>query len=155
MAKEPFWKTKTLDEMSEAEWESLCDGCGRCCLVKVDHPNGLGVLTTTVACQLLDISSCRCTRYSNRWAYVPDCIEMTPDRARTIDWLPMTCAYRLIADGEELPWWHPLRTGNPGTVHLAQVSVRDMALSERDIPEEELENYLLDWVDLHDDAEGQ
>ena len=130
MAKEPFWKSKTLDEMSEEEWESLCDGCGRCCLVKVDHPDGLRVLTTTVACQLLDIPTCRCSNYSDRWADVPDCIQMTPDRARTIDWLPQTCAYRLVAEGKDLFWWHPLQSSNARTVHLALISVRDMAVSE-------------------------
>ena len=134
--------------MTRPEWESLCDQCGRCCLLKVDHPETEVAYSTNIACRLLDIEACRCSEYKTRWAEVPDCIVMTPERARTLPWLPPTCAYRRVARGEGLDWWHHLVSGDRSTVHLAMVSVREMALSEADIHPDDLASYMLDgWSD--------
>ncbi len=139
----PFWQTKTLEAMSPAEWESLCDGFGRCCLHKLrfEETNDLGF--TNVACRLLDLESCQCSRYETRRRYVPDCVSLTPAEVRSIDWLPPSCAYRLLAEGKPLAWWHPLVSGNPDTVHQAGVSVRGRAVGERNAGP--LEHHLVDW----------
>ncbi|MBX3570464.1 MAG: YcgN family cysteine cluster protein [Rhizobiaceae bacterium] len=121
---EPFWKTKTLEAMTGAEWESLCDGCGKCCLSKLEDEDTAEIYWTTVACRLLDETSCRCSDYRNRRAHVPDCVQLTPQSVSTLDWLPATCGYRLVARGEDLYWWHPLVSGSPETVHQAGISIR-------------------------------
>ncbi|MBE9606640.1 YcgN family cysteine cluster protein [Acetobacteraceae bacterium H6797] len=144
----PFWKRKTLAGMTRAEWESLCDGCGRCCLNKLreeDGPNGEpGRLHwTDVACRLLDTHSCRCSDYENRKATVPDCVKLTARKLEKIDWLPPSCAYRLVAEGKDLYWWHPLVSGDPETVHLAGASVQDKAVSERKAGA--LEDHIVTW----------
>ncbi len=107
----PFWKTKTLTEMSRDEWESLCDGCGRCCLNKLEDEDTGKFLYTRAACKLLDVKTCRCTDYPNRAARVPDCVTLTPENVGELGWLPQTCAYRLLDEGKSLPWWHPLVSG--------------------------------------------
>jgi len=127
---EPFWKRKTLEEMSRPEWESLCDGCARCCLIKLQDADTDVVSYTDVACKLLDTDSCRCTKYAARSKLVPDCITLTPENLRELSWMPSTCAYRLIAEGQDLYWWHPLVSGDPETVHLAGVSVRNRCIPE-------------------------
>ncbi len=127
---EPFWRTKPLEEMTRAEWESLCDGCGQCCLNKLEDDDSGEIVLTRTACRFLDLGSCRCTDYANRFANVPDCMDMTPNVATGTAWLPTTCAYRLIAEGQDLAWWHPLVSGDPHTVHEAGVSVRDIAINE-------------------------
>lgn len=121
---EPFWKTKTLEEMSVAEWESLCDGCGKCCLSKLEDEDTGEIYWTSVGCRLFDGDSCRCSDYVNRLARVPDCIGLTPQNVRTISWLPSTCAYRLVAEGRDLYWWHRLLSGSAETVHEAGISMR-------------------------------
>jgi hypothetical protein len=126
----PFWRRKRLEEMTRAEWESLCDGCGRCCLMKLEYEDTGEIDFTSVACRLLDARSCRCTDYANRRAQVEDCVKLTPRRVRTLKWLPPTCAYRLVDEGRDLYWWHPLVSGDPDTVHQAGVSVRGRVLSE-------------------------
>lgn len=126
-----FWREKTLKQMSPAEWESLCDGCGKCCLHKIREADGTLKLTT-VACRLLDTQSCRCGNYGRRKALVPDCIALTPASVRKINWLPETCAYRLVAEGKDLPAWHPLVTGDPASVHTAGISVSGRVISDRD-----------------------
>lgn len=128
---EKFWQTKRLDEMSRAEWESLCDGCGRCCLHKLRDDETEAVIFTNVACRLLDTTSCRCRDYPLRQARVPDCEQLTPASVRDIDWLPPSCAYRRLAEGKPLLWWHPLVSGRAETVHEAGVSVRGRAVDER------------------------
>ncbi|MEQ8400534.1 MAG: YcgN family cysteine cluster protein [Roseitalea porphyridii] len=119
----PFWETKTLAEMTAGEWESLCDGCGKCCMSKLIDEDTEEIHYTTVACRLFDAASCRCSDYENRQARVPDCVRLTPDNVGRLAWLPSTCAYRLIDDGKPLFDWHPLVSGDPMSVHEAGVSV--------------------------------
>jgi len=118
--------------MTHTEWESLCDGCGRCCLHKLEDDADGRMYYTRVACELLDISTCRCKDYANRQKTVPDCIQLSVEQAHFFDWLPDTCAYRLLAEGEPLPDWHPLITGDPQTVIDAGISVRHVAINESD-----------------------
>jgi len=138
----PFWQQKSLDEMSPDEWESLCDGCGRCCLNKLEDIDTNIVYPTSVACFLLDIHSCRCADYQHRQARVSECVLVTPYNVDKLDWLPDTCAYRLLARGQSLADWHPLISGDPESVHQAGISVRHLAISERDV--NDMEDYILD-----------
>ena len=139
----PFWQTKTLAEMNKAEWESLCDGCARCCLNKLENETTGEIQYTDVACRLLDTELCRCVSYDDRKRYVPDCRILTPRVVRQLDWRPGTCAYRLIDEGKDLYWWHPLVSGDPETVHQAVVSVRGRVVSERDTGD--LEGRVVGW----------
>ncbi len=141
MTEPPFWKTKTLEQMSEVEWESLCDGCGKCCMAKLEDEDSHEIAWTSVGCRLLDAGSCRCADYPNRSTLVADCVRLTPENVPTIAWLPATCAYRLVAEGEDLRWWHPLVSGDPETVHAAGISVRGrVKAKETDL--ENVEDYL-------------
>jgi len=139
----PFWKTKTLDEMSQEEWESLCDGCGRCCLHKLRDEDTDELAFTNVACRLLDTDTCQCSDYPNRQSKVPDCVQLTPVALREIDWLPPSCAYRRVEEGRDLPVWHPLISGTPSTVITSGASARGRIISERDAGA--LENHVVDW----------
>jgi uncharacterized cysteine cluster protein YcgN (CxxCxxCC family) len=141
----PFWKTKSLEELNQQEWESLCDGCGLCCLNKLEDWDTGEVAFTSVACRLLDGDSCRCKDYDNRQATVPDCIQLTPQSVRDIPWLPPTCGYRLVRDGEDLYWWHPLISGDPQTVHQAGISAKGRTVSEDTVDLDDFEDYLVDW----------
>lgn len=142
----PFWKRKTLSQMTQAEWESLCDGCGRCCLNKLEEEDTGHTFFTNVACRLFDHDSCRCSDYPNRQNKVKDCVRLTPRNVKRIVWLPPTCAYRLLADGRDLYWWHPLVSGDPETVRIAGVSVAGHALKdETNIPDADLEDYIVSW----------
>ncbi len=140
-----FWDRKPLKKMNPKEWEALCDGCGKCCLNKLEDEDSGEVALTCVACRLLDDESCRCAQYDIRHQFVPDCIIMTPDN---IDehayWMPATCAYRLLWEGKPLYPWHPLISGSAQTVHDANISVQGRTLSEFDIPEDEWENYIIE-----------
>ncbi|GBC60616.1 YcgN family cysteine cluster protein [Desulfonema ishimotonii] len=144
----PFWKQKSFEEMTTAEWESLCDGCARCCLHKLEDADTGEICYTGVACRLLDIEECRCISYENRTELMPDCLRLTPEWAREFRWLPATCAYRLIAEGRDLRWWHPLVSGDPATVHEAGISVREKAVSEHYINIDDLEAYILPDVNF-------
>ncbi|MBR0717694.1 YcgN family cysteine cluster protein [Bradyrhizobium liaoningense] len=144
-----FWKTKTLEQMSEAEWESLCDGCGRCCLEKLEDEDTGQIYFTHIGCKLLDAGSCACKDYPNRSQKVADCVRLSPENVRTLNWLPPSCGYKLVAEGRDLYWWHPLISGDPNTVHEAGVSVRGRVEgSEDEIPVEELEDHIVRWPAL-------
>ena len=146
MATTPFWTHKSLGQMSRDEWESLCDGCGRCCLRKLEDEETGEIAYTDVACHLLDRTTCRCTNYGHRQALVADCVALTPGDTVQLGWMPSTCAYRLIAEGKPLPDWHPLVSGSARTVHTAGISVRGRCLSEADVHEDEIPERLIDWI---------
>ena len=142
----PFWRTKRLEEMSDPEWESLCDGCGRCCLIKLEEEDTGKIHYTSLGCKLLDSATCRCSNYAARATIVTDCIKLTPQTVQTLQWLPPTCGYRLVREGRDLMWWHPLVSGSADTVHQAGVSVRGRVhASEDDIPTEEFVDHLATW----------
>ena len=138
-----FWREKSLQEMTEREWESLCDGCGRCCLHKLEDEDTGEILFTRVACHLLDIATCRCGNYPNRKKLVPDCLSLRQGFTQ-FHWLPSTCAYRLLDEGEDLPEWHPLVSGRADSVHRAEISVRDFALPENSV--HRLEDHVIEWL---------
>jgi uncharacterized protein len=140
----PFWKTKGLDEMTPAEWESLCDGCGKCCLMKLEYEDTGEIDWTNVACHQLDHKTCRCKAYALRRVLVEDCVSLTPDNIDQITWLPATCGYRLVNEGRDLYWWHPLVSGDPDTVHEAGISVRGRIIAENRAGE--LEDHVVRWV---------
>lgn len=144
----PFWRRKSLVEMSEAEWESLCDGCGQCCLVKFENEETGEIIRTEVACKLLDLHTCRCSDYPNRQQKVPGCLRLRPEQVLDLPWLPGTCAYRLLAEGKELEPWHPLVSGDPESVHAAGISVRGRVFSEADI--DDLESLLEEGCEEED-----
>ncbi len=140
----PFWRRKSLDQMTGEEWESLCDGCGKCCLNKIENIDTGEILPTRVACRLLDLGTCRCSDYGRRTRLVPDCVVLTPGNVAAIPWMPATCAYRRLAESKDLAWWHPLVSGDPNTVHEAGISVRGKVISERRL-RKPLEDYVVDW----------
>ncbi|MEH6752553.1 MAG: YcgN family cysteine cluster protein [Alphaproteobacteria bacterium] len=126
----PFWETKTLEDMSDPEWESLCDSCGQCCLFKLEDADTGEYALTDVACRFLDHDTCQCSDYTNRQRNVPDCVKVTATNIAELRWMPETCAYRLLAEGKPLFWWHPLVSGDPETVHSSGASVRGKAINE-------------------------
>jgi len=135
----PFWETKTLKEMTSAEWESLCDGCGRCCLYVLHNEETGDVFETDVACKLFDAKKRRCTDYENRQKRVPDCVRLTPENAGGLNWMPDSCAYKRLANGKSLPDWHPLITGDSATVAQAGIAVSPDLIPEGEIDDELLE----------------
>ena len=142
---ERFWETKTLAQMTRDEWESLCDGCGRCCLVQLEGEGGAPARPTRAACRLLDVERCRCTDYENRSQRVPDCLVLSPERAAELPWIPPTCAYKRLARGQGLPEWHPLLTGDPGSVEAAGISMKGQAISETIVHEDDLEGLVFSF----------
>lgn len=130
MSQKPFWETKRLEQMTAQEWESLCDGCGLCCLVRYEDEETGEVVPTRVACKLFDDQRCTCRDYANRKQYVPDCIKLTPWNIEALEWMPKSCAYRRLHEGRGLAAWHPLITGDPESVHEAGVSIRGQTISE-------------------------
>ena len=141
-----FWETIPLAEMNMEQWESLCDGCAQCCLVKLEDEENGEIFYTDVACYLLDQESCRCGSYQDRCVKVPDCVKLTPDNLEELCWMPDDCAYRRLAEGRELAWWHPLVSASAETVHEAGVSVRGKVVSEVEVDSEDLEDHVVDWV---------
>ena len=139
-----FWEIKTLAEMTTEEWESLCDNCGKCCLNKLEDEDTGELALTRVVCDLIDLESCRCTRYSERCTLVPDCIDLKQHDFAGYNWLPSTCAYRLLTDGEPLPDWHPLVSGNPESVKNAGVSITSYAIKESQV--DDLEDHIIEWL---------
>jgi uncharacterized protein len=142
-APQAFWREKPLSAMSRREWESLCDGCGRCCLHKIRDDDTGEISFTNVACRLLDLKSCQCSDYANRRARVHDCVQLTPAKLKTVDWLPPSCAYRLLFEGKDLFPWHPLISGTTDTVRTAGAAINGRALSERDAGP--LEHHIVEW----------
>ena len=140
----PFWKTKTLGEMSKEEWESLCDGCGLCCLLKYKDDDMDDVIYTNIGCRLLDDETCRCSQYEDRHKHVPECVQMRPDTIP--EWMPDSCAYKLLDQGRDLPDWHPLVTGDPNTVHEEGISVQGKVISEAFISVEDIESQVRDSI---------
>lgn len=139
-----FWKTKKLAEMTTEEWESLCDNCGKCCLHKLEDEDTGRIVFTRVACNLIDLNSCRCTRYSERTQLVPDCLNLKQQSFTEYHWLPSTCAYRLLNEDKALPSWHPLLTGNSKSVNNAGVSIRSYAIKESEV--DDLEDHIIEWL---------
>lgn len=146
--KPQFWQSKSLAEMTKKEWESLCDGCGLCCLNKIEDEDSGEYYYTNVACSLLDADSGRCMEYSGRTALKYDCLQLTAENIEDINWLPLTCAYRLIHEGKDLPSWHPLVSGDPDSVHKAGISMKDRVVSEDNFDDDDLSEHVVDWVKI-------
>lgn len=141
-----FWEAKKLQEMSTAEWESLCDGCGKCCLVKLEDEDTEEIYFTSVACNYIDLDTCRCTIYPERCTSVPECIDLKQHDFKEYNWLPATCAYRVLVDGGKLAWWHPLISGTPETVKDAGVSINSYAMKESEVGDDDLTEYTIEWL---------
>ena len=139
----PFWRRKAMSEMTRTEWESLCDGCGRCCLNKLIEEETNDTLFTDVSCKLLDCQSCRCRDYSHRRAKVKECVQLTPRNVRRLKWLPPTCGYRLVSEGKDLPLWHHLVCGDRDAVHHERISQSGRMLAEGSVPEDDWEDHLI------------
>lgn len=140
-----FWEGKPLSAMSDAEWEALCDGCGKCCLNKLEDEDSGEVALTRVACRLLDDATCRCAHYDNRHQFVPDCIVLKPSNIEShLYWMPQTCAYRLLHEGKPLEDWHPLVSGDPGSVHRAGVSMQGRTVSEYEVADDDWEDHIIE-----------
>ena len=148
-----FWKDKPLADLTPEEWESLCDGCAQCCIIKFEDEDTGRIYTTNVVCELLEIYHCRCTRYTERSTLVPTCLTLTPDLIPQLKWMPATCAYRLLSEGKDLPIWHPLVSGDPKTVHKAGISVRGKVVSARDVAEDDLPDYVIDGDEDRSEAQ--
>ena len=142
-----FWRTKPLAELSNDEWEALCDGCGKCCLNKLQDDVSDEIYYTRVACKLLDVRHSRCSDYANRLNRVPDCVDLRSLPPEQYHWLPATCAYRLVAEGKDLPSWHYLQSGKRSLVHKATCTVRGRAISEESVHPDDLEDHIIRWVD--------
>ena len=142
----PFWRRKALEDMSRQEWESLCDGCGRCCLIKLEDEDSGEIHLTRLACGLLDVKTCRCKDYTNRHERMPDCVSIDPQTVRKLTWLPETCGYRRLAEGRELAWWHPLVSGDRNAVRRAGISVSGRVLPEEQVAPDGLEEHVIRWI---------
>lgn len=138
----PFWKSKTLTQMSREEWESLCDGCAKCCLFKLQDADTGEVHQTNVVCKLINLDTCQCTHYMERSQLVPDCVTLEPHHLEEFDWLPDTCAYRLLHDGQDLPDWHPLVTGDPDSTFTSGHSIQGRCIPEQEA--DDLEQHIVD-----------
>lgn len=147
--RERFWENYSLQELSAPEWEALCDGCGRCCLHKLEYEDSDAIDYTDVACRLLDLSTAQCSDYPGRKKHVPDCVQLTPANIREIDWLPASCAYRRLNEGRGLARWHPLISGNTQSVQSAKISVIGRVLPETVVDEDEIEEHVITWIKMN------
>jgi uncharacterized cysteine cluster protein YcgN (CxxCxxCC family) len=144
VGEKPFWQTVPLAEMDDAQWEALCDGCAKCCLVKLQDEDTDEIVFTDIVCNLLDQENCRCTHYAERTRLVPDCVKLTKDNLDKIDFMPPSCAYRLLHEGQDLPDWHPLVSGDPDSVVAAGMSVKGRVIPEI-MFEGDAEDRAVDW----------
>lgn len=142
--KDSFWQTIPFKELSTSQWESLCDGCAQCCAHKMQDEETDEIFFTNIVCQYLDQGKCQCTVYSDRHDYVPDCIKITPKNAKTLSWIPETCAYKRVANGKDLPEWHPLKTGNKESTQQANMNIQNKVISESDINMDDLEDFIVE-----------
>jgi uncharacterized cysteine cluster protein YcgN (CxxCxxCC family) len=143
----PFWERKSLAEMTAGEWESLCDGCAKCCLHKLEDEDSGEVFYTKIRCRYLLEDSCRCSDYEQRSVLVPHCVHLDQNNVRDFDWLPRTCAYRLLSNGDKLPEWHYLVSGDPEAVHRAGVSIRGRAISDEFVHPDGYDEHVIHWVE--------
>jgi len=143
---ERYWETKTLSEMTDPEWESLCDGCARCCLHKLEDEDTGEVFYTSVVCRFLDHDNCRCGDYANRNKNVPNCVHLTLKNIDEFHWLPDTCAYRVLSEGKQLADWHPLNSGTKASVKQAGISISGRAIDERHVHPDGYEEHIIHWV---------
>ena len=141
-----FWKQKTLEELTPEEWESLCDGCGKCCLLKIEYEDTGEICYTNVACRLLDTATCRCDNYEGRAGEVAECAVITPKNIAELAWLPPSCAYRRLYEGKDLEWWHPLVSNDPSMIHRMGISVQDKVVPEQYVKRRHLENHIIDRI---------
>lgn len=140
-----FWETKKLHEMTTEEWESLCDNCGKCCLIKLQDEDTDEIHFTNVVCNLSDLETCRCTDYANRCTRVPECVDLKQHDFKEFNWMPSTCAYRLLVDGKPLPDWHPLISGTQESVKNAGIAISHFAIKEEDIGDDDITDYVIEW----------
>ncbi len=147
MMADKFWQTKKLDEMTQSEWESLCDGCAKCCLHKIEDEDTQDIFYTKIHCRYMNTDSCRCTVYQVRHHRVPNCVWLRPEDVAVFHWLPSTCAYRLVAEGKPLEWWHPLVSGDVNTVHEAGISIKNRSLSEEYVHPDGWVEHVIHWVE--------
>ena len=145
MQRHGFWTDTPLEKMTPSQWESLCDGCGKCCVLKLEDVDTGTVHYTDVGCKLLDCTTARCRDYSHRKSVVPDCVILTLDSLHKLAWMPSTCAYRLLFEGKDLPDWHPLITGDRNSPRRAGHSVAGRIFTESDIDEDDLPDHIADW----------
>lgn len=143
MSQQAFWVSKSLQDMTREEWESLCDGCARCCLHKLEDEDSGEVYYTEIHCRYMNTDNCRCTVYQERQKKVPTCVWLTPEQAEQFFWLPETCAYRLLAEGKPLFEWHPLISGDPNSVHQADISIAGKGISDDQVPEEDWQDHII------------
>ena len=148
-----FWETTPLAEMNTEQWESLCDGCGKCCVIKLEDVDDGTIYYTDIGCKLLDQNNCRCQNYPERKKIVPDCVILKPDTLEALPWMPSTCAYRLLHENQPLPDWHPLITGDPDSTHQAGQSVAGKIFTEGDIAEDDYPSHIKNWDDDEDEEE--
>lgn len=141
-----FWKNYPLDQLTSSEWEALCDGCGLCCLIKLEDDETREVAYTKVSCKLLDCETAQCSDYVNRMQHVPDCIQLTPEKLQQIHWLPSSCAYRRVAEGKNLPNWHYLLTGSRENILKAKKSAAGRCINEKTVNQDDIEDYIVRWV---------
>ena len=144
MTEKPFWQSVKLADMTAAQWEALCDGCAKCCLVKLQDEDSGEIVFTDIVCNLLDQQTCRCTHYQERTKLVPDCVKLTKDNLDKIDFMPPSCAYRLLHEGKDLPQWHPLVSGSADSAVVAGMSVKGRVIAEMAF-DGDSEDRVVDW----------